>query len=64
MWGNRAWGMGRACAIIENECTDLAELLVRPLMLLSQSLDVGLPQGRPDIVQDLEGMTAPWHSVV
>eukprot|EP00969_Alexandrium_andersonii_P298467 13193675-Alexandrium_andersonii.AAC.1 len=41
--------MGRACAILENECTDLAELLVRPLMALGQSLDIGLPQKRPDI---------------
>eukprot|EP00969_Alexandrium_andersonii_P083078 3665336-Alexandrium_andersonii.AAC.1 len=33
-------------------------------MLLSQSLDVGPPQGRLDIAEDLEGLTAQWHSVV
>eukprot|EP00969_Alexandrium_andersonii_P259170 11459920-Alexandrium_andersonii.AAC.1 len=55
--------MGRACAIIENECVDLAELLVRLLVLLSQSLEVGLPQNRQDIIEDLYGHLAPWHSV-
>eukprot|EP00969_Alexandrium_andersonii_P078437 3458747-Alexandrium_andersonii.AAC.1 len=56
--------MGRACSIIESECVNLAELLIRPLVLLSQSLEVGLPQARQDIIDDLQGQRAPWHSVV
>eukprot|EP00969_Alexandrium_andersonii_P296003 13082324-Alexandrium_andersonii.AAC.1 len=56
--------MGRASLIIEKESTDLVELLIRPLLAHSQALEVGLPQNRPDLVQELEGLTALWHSVV
>eukprot|EP00969_Alexandrium_andersonii_P277641 12272407-Alexandrium_andersonii.AAC.1 len=56
--------MGRACLIVERESTDLAELLIRPLLAHSQALEIGLPQNRPDLVQELEGQGAPWHSVV
>eukprot|EP00969_Alexandrium_andersonii_P088288 3893875-Alexandrium_andersonii.AAC.1 len=56
--------MGRACAIIEQESPDLVELLIRPLIAISQSLEVGLLKNRPDLVEELASTAPPWHSIV
>eukprot|EP00969_Alexandrium_andersonii_P311396 13759977-Alexandrium_andersonii.AAC.1 len=55
--------LGRACALIEGEGALLAELMLRPMMILSMAQTVGIPRDCEVILRELTMLRAPWHSV-
>eukprot|EP00969_Alexandrium_andersonii_P343066 15163909-Alexandrium_andersonii.AAC.1 len=55
---------GGACAIVEDESAVLAELMLRPMTVLSMAQTIGVPRGCDVIILERASVNAPWRSAV
>eukprot|EP00969_Alexandrium_andersonii_P273965 12108893-Alexandrium_andersonii.AAC.1 len=63
--GQTAHGvLGRACAPLGSESPQSAELVLRPMMVLSTAQTLGVPRGHDTPIREISCLAAPWHSVV